>query len=82
MDSARHGVLPEQTVKIVDKDTFGPLQPYVSSYLHRLTGQNYIPNIFIGGKSIPYKEAVASYKSGALRQMIVSANDSLVAKSA
>lgn len=70
MDSACHGVLPEDQLKVVDKDSLGALQPHVTSHLNRVTGQNYIPNIFIGGKTVGYKETVAAYKAGTLRQMV------------
>lgn len=77
MDSACHGLLSDDQIKVVNKDSLGPLQPYVTTYLNKITGQNYIPNVFIGGKTVGYKDTVAAYKAGKLRQMLVEAKGAM-----
>lgn len=73
IDSTCNDVLSDDQLKVVDKDSLGSLQPHVTTYLNRLTGQNYIPNVFVGGKTVGYKDVVAAYKAGKLRQMVTDA---------
>lgn len=77
LSTSRQGVLEEGQVQNVNKDTLGKLQPHVTAYITQLTGQNYIPNVFVGGKSIAYKDVVSHYKTGQLRQMMAEAKKTL-----
>lgn len=78
IDSSCNDILSDDQLKVVNKDSLGSLQPHVTTYLNRITGQNYIPNVFIGGKTVGYKDAVAAYKAGKLRQMVTEAKTNMV----
>lgn len=57
--------------KIFDLDTMDSLGVDVQRYLAEKTGQNTVPNVFIGGKAIGDNEAVSGYAvKGELKQLL------------